>query len=161
MFTYLWSNKWDFYLLSHFVYILRTYFIYYIETYMREVYDVEVTHLNQANLNLSLRNSLCPFSQYLFFSLLLTGDKYGNVIHLYERDCSIQRRHQKVVEIAPAAQLDPHLRDRLTSDSVNLAKQVQYWQKHEWLTCVQPAIRAYTHRFLLAIYSACPSWASL
>ncbi|XP_043099135.1 pyruvate carboxylase, mitochondrial-like [Puntigrus tetrazona] len=56
----------------------------------------------------------------------ILGDKYGNVIHLYERDCSIQRRHQKVVEIAPAAQLDPHLRDRLTSDSVNLAKQVGY-----------------------------------
>uniref|UniRef100_A0A9J8D2A7 Pyruvate carboxylase n=1 Tax=Cyprinus carpio carpio TaxID=630221 RepID=A0A9J8D2A7_CYPCA len=56
----------------------------------------------------------------------ILGDKYGNVIHLYERDCSIQRRHQKVVEIAPAAQLDLHLRDRLTSDSVNLAKQVGY-----------------------------------
>uniref|UniRef100_A0A8B9K170 pyruvate carboxylase n=1 Tax=Astyanax mexicanus TaxID=7994 RepID=A0A8B9K170_ASTMX len=56
----------------------------------------------------------------------ILGDKYGNVIHLYERDCSIQRRHQKVVEIAPAAQLDPHLRDRLTSDSVTLAKQVGY-----------------------------------
>ena len=55
----------------------------------------------------------------------LPGDKYGNVIHLYERDCSIQRRHQKVVEIAPAVQLDPHLRDRLTADSVNLARQVQ------------------------------------
>ncbi|KAL2079506.1 hypothetical protein ACEWY4_025250 [Coilia grayii] len=53
----------------------------------------------------------------------ILGDKYGNVVHLYERDCSIQRRHQKVVEIAPAAQLDPHLRDRLTADSVNLAKQ--------------------------------------
>uniref|UniRef100_A0A4W4E5C0 Pyruvate carboxylase n=1 Tax=Electrophorus electricus TaxID=8005 RepID=A0A4W4E5C0_ELEEL len=56
----------------------------------------------------------------------ILGDKYGNVIHLYERDCSIQRRHQKVVEIAPATQLDPHLRDRLTADSVNLAKQVGY-----------------------------------
>uniref|UniRef100_A0A8C5WCJ8 Pyruvate carboxylase n=1 Tax=Leptobrachium leishanense TaxID=445787 RepID=A0A8C5WCJ8_9ANUR len=56
----------------------------------------------------------------------ILGDKYGNVIHLYERDCSIQRRHQKVVEIAPAAQLDPQLRDRLTHDSVKLAKQVGY-----------------------------------
>ncbi|XP_053504790.1 pyruvate carboxylase a [Ictalurus furcatus] len=56
----------------------------------------------------------------------ILGDKYGNVVHLYERDCSIQRRHQKVVEIAPASQLDPHLRDRLTADSVNLAKQVGY-----------------------------------
>ncbi|XP_053305516.1 pyruvate carboxylase, mitochondrial [Spea bombifrons] len=56
----------------------------------------------------------------------ILGDKYGNVIHLYERDCSIQRRHQKVVEIAPAAQLDLQLRDRLTHDSVKLAKQVGY-----------------------------------
>ncbi|XP_072407002.1 pyruvate carboxylase, mitochondrial-like isoform X3 [Chiloscyllium punctatum] len=56
----------------------------------------------------------------------ILGDKYGNVIHLYERDCSIQRRHQKVVEIAPAAHLDQHLRDRLTSDAVKLAKRVGY-----------------------------------
>ncbi|XP_075693509.1 pyruvate carboxylase, mitochondrial [Rhinoderma darwinii] len=56
----------------------------------------------------------------------ILGDKHGNVIHLYERDCSIQRRHQKVVEIAPAALLDPQLRDRLTHDSVKLAKQVGY-----------------------------------
>ncbi|KAF3836953.1 hypothetical protein F7725_004417 [Dissostichus mawsoni] len=56
----------------------------------------------------------------------ILGDKYGNVIHLYERDCSIQRRHQKVVEIAPAFQLDPHLRNRLHSDAVNLAKMVGY-----------------------------------
>ncbi|XP_078063375.1 pyruvate carboxylase, mitochondrial-like, partial [Mustelus asterias] len=56
----------------------------------------------------------------------ILGDKYGNVIHLYERDCSIQRRHQKVVEIAPAAHLDQHLRDRLTADAVKLAKRVGY-----------------------------------
>ncbi|XP_007575306.2 pyruvate carboxylase, mitochondrial-like [Poecilia formosa] len=56
----------------------------------------------------------------------ILGDKYGNVIHLYERDCSIQRRHQKVVEIAPGFQLDPQLRDRLHADAVNLAKQVGY-----------------------------------
>ncbi|XP_063756716.1 LOW QUALITY PROTEIN: pyruvate carboxylase, mitochondrial [Eleginops maclovinus] len=56
----------------------------------------------------------------------ILGDKYGNVIHLYERDCSIQRRHQKVVEIAPAFQLDPRLRNRLHTDAVNLAKLVGY-----------------------------------
>uniref|UniRef100_A0A7N5K316 Pyruvate carboxylase n=1 Tax=Ailuropoda melanoleuca TaxID=9646 RepID=A0A7N5K316_AILME len=56
----------------------------------------------------------------------ILGDQYGNILHLYERDCSIQRRHQKVVEIAPAAHLDPQLRTRLTSDSVKLAKQVGY-----------------------------------
>uniref|UniRef100_A0A7N4UZE0 Pyruvate carboxylase, mitochondrial n=1 Tax=Sarcophilus harrisii TaxID=9305 RepID=A0A7N4UZE0_SARHA len=56
----------------------------------------------------------------------ILGDQFGNVLHLYERDCSIQRRHQKVVEIAPATHLDPQLRSRLTSDSVKLAKQVGY-----------------------------------
>ncbi|XP_059875319.1 pyruvate carboxylase, mitochondrial isoform X1 [Delphinus delphis] len=56
----------------------------------------------------------------------ILGDQYGNILHLYERDCSIQRRHQKVVEIAPAAHLDPQLRSRLTGDSVKLAKQVGY-----------------------------------
>ncbi|XP_028915643.1 LOW QUALITY PROTEIN: pyruvate carboxylase, mitochondrial [Ornithorhynchus anatinus] len=56
----------------------------------------------------------------------ILGDQYGNVLHLYERDCSIQRRHQKVVEIAPAAHLPPQLRTRLTNDSVKLAKQVGY-----------------------------------
>uniref|UniRef100_A0A8C4R484 Pyruvate carboxylase n=1 Tax=Eptatretus burgeri TaxID=7764 RepID=A0A8C4R484_EPTBU len=56
----------------------------------------------------------------------ILGDKLGNVVHLFERDCSIQRRHQKVVEIAPALQLDTGLRDRLTADAVKLAKQVGY-----------------------------------
>ncbi|XP_028566379.2 pyruvate carboxylase, mitochondrial [Podarcis muralis] len=56
----------------------------------------------------------------------ILGDKYGNVVHLYERDCSIQRRHQKVVEIAPAAHLDSQLRSKLTNDAVKLAKQVGY-----------------------------------
>ena len=48
---------------------------------------------------------------YLYF---LLGDKYGNVVHLYERDCSVQRRHQKVVEIAPAPALPTELRDSMT-----------------------------------------------
>lgn len=61
------------------------------------------------------------------------GDQYGNILHLYERDCSIQRRHQKVVEIAPAAHLDPQLRTRLTSDSVKLAKQVK--GRDSWAQC--------------------------
>ena len=56
----------------------------------------------------------------------ILGDGYGNVIHLYERDCSVQRRHQKIVEIAPAPALDPALRDAMTADAVKLANFVGY-----------------------------------
>lgn len=56
----------------------------------------------------------------------LLGDCAGNVTHLYERDCSVQRRHQKVVEIAPAPQLDPALRVKMCNDAVRLAKHVGY-----------------------------------
>ncbi|KAL2147746.1 hypothetical protein VTI28DRAFT_7098 [Corynascus sepedonium] len=54
----------------------------------------------------------------------LLGDNYGNVVHLYERDCSVQRRHQKVVEIAPAKDLPTDVRDAMLNDAVRLAKQV-------------------------------------
>ncbi|MET7302921.1 pyruvate carboxylase [Embleya sp. NPDC005575] len=50
----------------------------------------------------------------------------GGVVHLYERDCSMQRRHQKVVEIAPAPNLDPELRDRICADAVRFAEAVGY-----------------------------------
>ncbi|XP_070507786.1 pyruvate carboxylase, mitochondrial isoform X2 [Chironomus tepperi] len=56
----------------------------------------------------------------------LLGDKAGNVVHLYERDCSVQRRHQKVVEIAPAPRLAPETRDRMTEYAVRLARHVGY-----------------------------------
>src|SRR6476620_4128488 len=56
----------------------------------------------------------------------ILADGSGNVIHLYERDCSVQRRHQKVVEIAPAPNLDPDLRDRMCADEVRFAKEIGY-----------------------------------
>ncbi|MCA9651488.1 MAG: pyruvate carboxylase [Myxococcales bacterium] len=56
----------------------------------------------------------------------ILADATGETIHLYERDCSVQRRHQKVVEIAPAPGLDPALREALTRDAVRLAKAVGY-----------------------------------
>lgn len=54
------------------------------------------------------------------------GDAYGDVVHLYERDCSVQRRHQKIIEIAPAPFLDPEIRDKMTSDAIKLCKAVGY-----------------------------------
>jgi len=51
----------------------------------------------------------------------ILADSTGDTIHLFERDCSVQRRHQKVVEIAPAVNLSPELRERLTSDAIKIA----------------------------------------
>ncbi len=54
------------------------------------------------------------------------GDAHGSLVHLYERDCSVQRRHQKLVEVAPAAALEAGLRSRLCESAVALAKTVGY-----------------------------------
>ena len=54
------------------------------------------------------------------------ADATGDLIHLYERDCSIQRRYQKVLEIAPAPNLDPALRERLCEDALKFAEAVGY-----------------------------------
>ncbi|CAF9906421.1 MAG: pyruvate carboxylase [Heterodermia speciosa] len=56
----------------------------------------------------------------------LLGDSHGNVVHLYERDCSVQRRHQKVVELAPAKDLPTEVRDKILDDAVKLANSVNY-----------------------------------
>ena len=56
----------------------------------------------------------------------ILGDAKGNMIHLFERDCSMQRRHQKVIEIAPAPNLDPATRERICDDAVRFAKHIGY-----------------------------------
>lgn len=56
----------------------------------------------------------------------LLGDNHGNVVHLFERDCSVQRRHQKVVELAPAKDLPEATRKAILSDAVKLAKSANY-----------------------------------
>ena len=56
----------------------------------------------------------------------ILADGAGDVIHLFERDCSVQRRHQKVVEIAPAPNLDPELRMRMCADAVRFAREIGY-----------------------------------
>jgi pyruvate carboxylase len=56
----------------------------------------------------------------------ILGDLSGELVHLYERDCSVQRRHQKVIEVAPAPNLDPRLRQGLLDDALRIARAVGY-----------------------------------
>lgn len=56
----------------------------------------------------------------------ILGDKHGNLVHLYERDCSIQRRHQKVIEFSPAITLSQEKREEICADAIKIAKSVNY-----------------------------------
>ncbi len=73
----------------------------------------------------------------------IIGDRHGSILHLYERDCSVQRRHQKVVEIAPAVGLPDKVRRELAEAAVALAREANYYNAgtveflvdadtHEW-----------------------------
>ncbi len=65
-----------------------------------------------------------PHAKHIEVQIL--GDKHGNVVHLHERDCSVQRRHQKVIEIAPSIHLDETVRKELCDAAVRMAKEVKY-----------------------------------
>ncbi|HVY68452.1 MAG TPA: pyruvate carboxylase [Verrucomicrobiae bacterium] len=73
----------------------------------------------------------------------ILGDQHGNVLHLHERDCSVQRRHQKVVEIAPSVGLPDHVRIDLCEAAARMARELRYdnagtieflydLDRHEW-----------------------------
>lgn len=75
-------------------------------------------------------NDLMFLEKYLekpkHIEVQVLGDKFGNVVHLYERDCSIQRRHQKVVEFTPSLSLSEEKRSAICSDAIKIAKSVNY-----------------------------------
>ncbi len=54
------------------------------------------------------------------------GDTHGNVVHLYERECSMQRRHQKLIEECPSISVPPKVREKLGEVAVRAAKSIQY-----------------------------------
>ena len=62
--------------------------------------------------------------RHIEFQIL--ADQYGNTIHLYERECSIQRRHQKVIEEAPSPIMTPELRQKMAQAAINVAKAAKY-----------------------------------
>lgn len=89
------------------------------------------------NLEAACRESLTAFGSDEVFiekfirrprhiEVQLLGDKHQNLVHLYERDCSLQRRHQKVVEIAPSFNLAPALRDQICAAAIAIGKAVNY-----------------------------------
>ncbi len=74
------------------------------------------------------------------------ADGTGETIHLFERDCSVQRRHQKVVEIAPAPNLDPAIRDRMCADAVRFAREIGYKNAGTVEFLLDPAGQLRLHR---------------
>ena len=75
-------------------------------------------------------NGTCFIERFLVkpkhIEVQLMADQYGNVVHLFERDCSVQRRNQKVVEVAPAKNLPIEVRNAILTDAVKLAKTAGY-----------------------------------
>ena len=75
-------------------------------------------------------NGTCFIERFLVkpkhIEVQLLADQYGNVVHLFERDCSVQRRNQKVVEVAPAKNLPIEVRNAILTDAVKLAKTAGY-----------------------------------
>ena len=56
----------------------------------------------------------------------ILGDEHGNIVHLGERECSIQRRHQKIIEESPSPRIDPFLREEMGQAAIKLAKKIKY-----------------------------------
>lgn len=78
---------------------------------------------------------LLPAARHI--EVQVVGDGTGAVCHLWERDCSVQRRHQKLIEIAPSPVLEPRLRERILTTAVRLAQHVKYLSlgTFEFLVC--------------------------
>lgn len=78
----------------------------------------------------SFGDPACLIEKYIekprHIEVQILGDRHGNIVHLFERDCSLQRRHQKVIEEAPAPSMTDEMREAITTAAVNAAKAIGY-----------------------------------
>lgn len=87
-------------------------------------------HRAKSEAKKSFGNSEVYIERYIdnpkHIEVQIIGDEYGNIVHLYERDCSVQRRHQKVVEVAPSVGLSKELRERICDAALQLMNNIKY-----------------------------------
>ena len=92
----------------------------------------------EEQMNLAISEAISAFGNGAVFiekyigspkhiEMQILGDKHGNVIHLFERECSVQRRHQKVIEEAPSPVVSDEMRERMGKDAINVAKACNYY----------------------------------
>ncbi|MBI1897654.1 MAG: pyruvate carboxylase [Acidobacteria bacterium] len=94
-----------------------------------EDFDVRIEEA-RAEARAAFGNDAVFLERYLarakHLEVQILADHFGSILHLYERDCSVQRRHQKVVEVAPAVDLDPGIRADLADAAVRIARAAEY-----------------------------------
>lgn len=87
-------------------------------------------HRAKSEAEKSFGNSEVYIERYIdnpkHIEVQIIGDEYGNIVHLYERDCSVQRRHQKVVEVTPSVGLSKELRERICDAALQLMNNIRY-----------------------------------
>ena len=98
---------------------------------VREESELEdAFHRAKSEAEKSFGNSEVYIERYIdnpkHIEVQVIGDELGNIIHLYERDCSVQRRHQKVVEVAPSVGLSNSLRERICEAAIQLMENIKY-----------------------------------
>ena len=98
---------------------------------VREESELEdAFHRAKSEAQKSFGNSEVYIERYIdnpkHIEVQIIGDEYGNIVHLYERDCSVQRRHQKVVEVAPSVGLSKELRERICDAALQLMNNIRY-----------------------------------
>lgn len=92
----------------------------------------------EEQMNLAISEAISAFGNGAVFiekyigspkhiEIQVLGDQHGNVIHLFERECSVQRRHQKVIEEAPSPVVSPEMRKKMGKDAINVAKACNYF----------------------------------